>query len=58
MIVRVQVGIFAEVGPLNSFVSSRLAYPDTPNPKPLQLLHPVLKFDPSSNPPSFTSRTR
>ncbi|KAF8468105.1 RNA polymerase Rpb7 [Russula ochroleuca] len=38
-----RMGIFAEVGPLNCFVSQ-------------QLLHPDLKFDPSSNPPSYTSQ--
>ncbi|KAH9939066.1 RNA polymerase Rpb7 [Epithele typhae] len=37
-----KMGFFAEVGPLNVFVSQ-------------QLIHPELKFDPNSNPPSFAS---
>lgn len=62
-----QMGIFAEVGPLNCFVSQQvrallpqvlrriLFLPSHPNKFP-QLLHPDLKFDPSSNPPSYTSQ--
>lgn len=37
-----KMGFFAEVGPLQVFVSH-------------QLIHPDLKFDPNSNPPSFAS---
>jgi len=37
-----KMGFFAEVGPLKVFVSH-------------QLIHPDLKFDPNSNPPSFAS---
>ena len=36
------MGFFADVGPLTVFVSH-------------QLIHPDLKFDPNSNPPSFAS---
>ena len=62
-----QMGIFAEVGPLNCFVSQQVRgvspltrspldrIPTTPA-RLLQLLHPDLKFDPSSNPPSYTSQ--
>ncbi|KAF9792866.1 RNA polymerase Rpb7 [Thelephora terrestris] len=37
-----KMGFFAEVGPLTVFVSH-------------QLIHPDMKFDPNSNPPSFAS---
>jgi len=37
-----KMGFFAEVGPLNVFVSH-------------QLIHPDMRFDPNSNPPSFAS---
>jgi len=37
-----KMGFFAEVGPLTTFVSH-------------QLIHPDMKFDPNSNPPSFAS---
>ncbi|KAF8919440.1 hypothetical protein BDZ89DRAFT_991085 [Hymenopellis radicata] len=37
-----KMGFFAECGPLNVFVSQ-------------QLIHPGMKFDPNSNPPSFAS---
>ncbi|CAE6452240.1 unnamed protein product [Rhizoctonia solani] len=37
-----KMGFFAEVGPLQVFVSSHL-------------IHPDMKFDPNSNPPSFAS---
>jgi DNA-directed RNA polymerase II subunit RPB7 len=58
------MGIFAEVGPLNCFVSQQVrATRPLPNvldliaiPNFPQLLHPDLKFDPSSNPPSYTSQ--
>jgi DNA-directed RNA polymerase II subunit RPB7 len=62
-----QMGIFAEVGPLNCFVSQQVRnafhYSNSPHQRAvlslyrtLQLLHPDLKFDPSSNPPSYTSQ--
>ncbi|KAG8866946.1 DNA-directed RNA polymerase II subunit [Tulasnella sp. 331] len=38
-----KMGFFADVGPLNVFVSSHLIDPD-------------MKFDPNSNPPSFASQ--
>ncbi|KAG1788427.1 RNA polymerase Rpb7 [Suillus plorans] len=37
-----KMGFFADVGPLTVFVSH-------------QLIHPDMKFDPTSNPPSFAS---
>ncbi|KAE9410677.1 hypothetical protein BT96DRAFT_961464 [Gymnopus androsaceus JB14] len=37
-----KMGFFADVGPLSVFVSH-------------QLIHPDMKFDPNSNPPSFAS---
>ena len=62
-----QMGIFAEVGPLNCFVSQQVRVLSLQVshcillvlhliPGNIQLLHPDLKFDPSSNPPSYTSQ--
>ncbi len=60
------MGFFADVGPLSVFVSHQVSpsflvcttvHPlDRQTcPATLQLIHPELKFDPNSNPPSFAS---
>ena len=54
------MGFFADVGPLTVFVSHQVRTqviipPVTLLTNILQLIHPDMKFDPNSNPPSFAS---
>lgn len=55
------MGFFADVGPLTVFISHqvRIGRQDTRlvfiPPFFVQLIHPDLRFDPNSNPPSFAS---
>ncbi|KZP04861.1 hypothetical protein FIBSPDRAFT_1054412 [Athelia psychrophila] len=54
-----KMGFFAEVGPLTTFVSHQVPITDMLHNLVLsntaQLIHPDMKFDPNSNPPSFAS---
>lgn len=52
------MGFFADVGPLSVFVSHQVRFPHTfasVVTYSIQLIHPDMKFDPNSNPPSFAS---
>ena len=54
------MGFFADVGPLTVFVSHQVRTQVIISPVSLltntmQLIHPDMKFDPNSNPPSFAS---
>ena len=54
------MGFFADVGPLTVFVSHQVRThaiipPVSLLTKTMQLIHPDMKFDPNSNPPSFAS---
>jgi DNA-directed RNA polymerase II subunit RPB7 len=55
-----QMGFFADVGPLTVFVSHQvraiaLASSCFTERDHVQLIHPDMRFDPNSNPPSFAS---
>ena len=55
------MGFFADVGPLTVFVSHQVRRDSfvvvlhVSNSFAAQLIHPDMKFDPNSNPPSFAS---
>lgn len=55
---RDEMGFFVDVGPLTVFVSAQVSFLPlglaTPA-EPAKLVHPDMKFDPNSNPPSFAS---
>ena len=55
------MGFFADVGPLTVFVSHQVCsilddcLSQRNHSCTIQLIHPDMKFDPASNPPSFAS---
>jgi len=52
------MGFFADVGPLQVFVSQQVRssiFLGVRYLRLLQLIHPDVKYDPTSNPPSFAS---